>query len=127
MLKWLRSSARRRASIARLLAVVLPVAWAGPLVHAADDHDVDAAAVLAMHDCREHGAEIAPVDEHELPPGVHCAACHFGRHARSAAGSAHGGFRLAVVSARLRHEPSRIPSGACSLPLPARAPPSPLA
>lgn len=104
---------------------MLLVVSAGPLLHAADDHSGDFAPGLRLHDCAQHDHQVAAPDEVALPD-VHCAACHFGRHARSVSGLGQGVFHLFAVGVRLIHEPVRTPRTASTLPLPARAPPSSL-
>jgi hypothetical protein len=112
-----------QALVARLLVAVMLLVSAGPLLHAADGHDIECAPVL-QHDCSQHNHALSANDGERALPGVHCAVCHFGRHLRSVVGLGDGVFHLFAASERLVHEPVHVPQAAAVLPLPARAPPS---
>src|SRR5690606_20606827 len=103
------------AIVARLLVAVLLLLSAGPLLHAADGHEGDFGPIVAHHDCTQHDHELAAPGQTVLLD-VHCAVCHFGRHARQVAGLGAGVFLLFVASGRLAHEPVRVPRAAAVLP-----------
>ncbi|MGE3274906.1 MAG: hypothetical protein AB7O67_07325 [Vicinamibacterales bacterium] len=114
------STAFRRLTV-RLLVTALATVSIGPLLHAADGHDVEA--VLVIHDESQHHVSAEPHPD-QVPVENHCIACHWVRVVRAPLGwDAVDVFFLQPGVLLPDNAPLRA-SASSRLPLPARAPPA---
>lgn len=110
---------------ARILLLALSVATLGPALHGV--HDVDCEPGFVLHDESQHHVQAADTGRASALPADHCVACHFARSSRGPVSWEPSGLTPLASSILLSDSDRRLIPAPFHLPLPARAPPSPIA